>query len=198
MHTASRPAFRQAPAPESPGRALLLLAHPALHRSQANAALLRAAREVPGVVVHDLYDTYPDFDIDVPHEQALLTAHPLVVMQFPFYWYSTPALLKQWIDLVLEFGWAYGPGGEALRGRTLLCGVTTGGGVTAYHTEGFNRFTVPELLRPLEQTAALCGMRWADPFVVYGVHRLSPEALAEAGSLWATHLSTTLVGLETP
>jgi glutathione-regulated potassium-efflux system ancillary protein KefG len=186
MRHATRPTFRSPPEPS--GHALVLLAHPTMHRSRANAALIEAARGVQGVTVHDLYDCYPDFDIDAEREQALLSAHSLIVLQFPFYWYSAPALVKQWLDLVLEFGWAYGPGGRALAGKTLLCALTTGGGEAAYQPDGVNRFTIPELLRPLEQTAHLCQLRWAEPFVVHGALRDDPGALAEAGRRYADRL----------
>jgi glutathione-regulated potassium-efflux system ancillary protein KefG len=176
----------------------VLLAHPTLHRSRGNAALIAGARGVEGVTVHDLYDCYPDFDIDTEREQALLSAHSLIVLQFPFYWYSAPALVKQWLDLVLEFGWAYGPEGRALAGKTLLCALTTGGGEAAYQPDGVNRFTVAELLRPLEQTAHLCKLRWAEPFVVYGVHRDDPKTLAEAGRRYAERIHALLAALETP
>lgn len=196
MRHPTRPAFRAPPTPT--GRALVLLAHPTLHRSRGNAALVTAARSVEGVTVHDLYDCYPDFDVDTEREQRLLAAHPLIVLQFPFYWYSAPALMKQWLDLVLEFGWAYGPGGLALEGKTLLCALTTGGGEGAYKPDGSNRFTIDELLRPFEQTAHLCKMRWAEPFVVYGVHREEASILAEAKRQYAERLRSLLAGLETP
>lgn len=159
--------------PAEDARVLVLLAHPALHRSRVNRRLAAAARAVPGVTVHDLYEAYPDHDVDVPHEQALLVAHPLIVFQHPFYWYSTPSLLKEWMDLVLDFGWAYGPGGTALKGKTLLSAITTGGREEAYDGEGFNRFTVRQFLAPIEQSARLCGMGFPPPFVVHGTHKLS-------------------------
>jgi glutathione-regulated potassium-efflux system ancillary protein KefG len=164
--------------PPADGKVLVLLAHPALHRSRVNRQLVDAARDLPGVTVHDLYEAYPDFDIDVAREQALLRAHEIVVWQHPFYWYSTPALLKEWQDLVLEFGWAYGPGGTALHGKKLLSAITTGGPERAYQAEGFNRFTVRQLLAPIEQTARLCGLVYLPPFVVHGTHRLEEAEIA--------------------
>ena len=125
------------------------------------------------MTVHDLYEAYPDFDIDVQHEQALLTSHRTVVWQHPFYWYSTPALLKEWQDVVLEFGWAYGPDGKALHGKVFLSTLTTGGPEHAYEVGGFNRFTIRQLLAPVEQTAHLCGMVMLPPFVIHGTHRLT-------------------------
>jgi glutathione-regulated potassium-efflux system ancillary protein KefG len=164
------------------GKVLVLLAHPAIHRSRVNRALARAVVELPGVTIHDLYDAYPDFDVDAAREQALLTSHDAVVFQFPFYWYSTPAILKEWQDLVLEFNFAYGPSGKALQGRPLLCALSTGGPEGAYQASGHNRFSIRELLAPLEQTANLCGMPFLPPFVVHGSHRLSDTDIAAAAA----------------
>jgi glutathione-regulated potassium-efflux system ancillary protein KefG len=158
-------------------RVLVLFAHPALHRSRANAALADAVRGLPGVTFHDLYAAYPHHLVDVPREQDLLRAHDVVVWQHPFYWYSAPSLLKEWQDVVLEHGFAYGEGGTALRGKQLLGALTTGGPETAYRSGGSNRYTMRELLVPFEQTARLCGMTYLEPFVVHGVRQLSAEGL---------------------
>jgi len=137
--------------------------------------LVSAAREVEGVTVHDLYERYPDFDIAVAHEQELLLGHDVIVMQHPFFWYSVPAILKEWMDLVLEHGWAYGGQGAKLSGKRLMSAVSTGGGDVAYTPEGINRHTMREFLRPIEQTARLCKMVYLPPFLVQGTHRLSDE-----------------------
>jgi glutathione-regulated potassium-efflux system ancillary protein KefG len=163
-----------------PSRILVLFAHPALERSRVQRQLAAAIRDLPGVTFHDLYEAYPDFDVDVPREQGLLLAHDLVIVQHPFYWYSTPALVKQWEDLVLEHGWAYGTGGIALRGKRWLSAISTGGREEAYQRDGHNRFTIRELLAPLEQTARLCGMDFLPPFVVHGTHRLTSTDIAAA------------------
>ena len=132
-------------------------------------------RDLPGITFHDLYEAYPEFLIDVEREQALLTDHDIVVLQHPFFWYSTPALVKEWEDLVLEHGWAYGSRGHALRGKVMLSAITTGGREDAYCAEGYNRFTMRQLLAPIEQTARLCGMDYLAPFVVHGTLGLEPE-----------------------
>ena len=165
-----------------PGRVLVLLAHPALHRSRVNRRLASAIRGIEGVTVHDLYEAYPDMDIDIGHEKALLLAHDILLWQHPFYWYSTPAILKDWQDFVLEFGWAYGPGGDALRGKLFVQALTTGGREEAYNAEGFNRYTVRQLLAPIEQTAHLCGMRWLPPFVTHGSHKLDDAQIGAAAT----------------
>jgi glutathione-regulated potassium-efflux system ancillary protein KefG len=174
------------PVLQQPGSAavnvLILFAHPVLEKSRVNRRLAAAVRALPGVTFHDLYETYPDFDVDVRREQALLAAHDLIVAQHPFYWYSAPALLKQWQDLVLQHGWAYGRGGEALAGKLWLSTVTTGGRESAYGPDGHNRFTMRQLLAPFEQTARLCGMRFLPPFVVHGTHRLDSDGIEAAAS----------------
>lgn len=158
-------------------RVLILFAHPALHRSRVNRALVRAVRDVADVTFHDLYELYPDFDVDRVHEQELLLRHDLLVLQHPLYWYSTPALVKQWIDVVLEHGWAYGAGGEALRGKRMLSVITAGGGERAYTPDGVNGHTIGQLLAPLAQTARLCGMEYLPPYVLHGTHALADDEI---------------------
>lgn len=152
---------------------LVLFAHPYPHRSRVNRPLREAVEDLPRVRVHDLYETYPDFFIDVKREQALLRRAGLVVLQHPFYWYSAPALLKQWLDVVLEYGFAIGREGTALHGKSLLSVVSTGHRAEAYGPEGKDRYTMTELLRPFEQTARHCGMEYLPPLVVHGVRHLS-------------------------
>ncbi len=153
-------------------RILILFAHPVLERSRVNRRLLAAVRDVPGVTVHDLYEAYPSLYIDVKREQRLLVDHDVIVFQHPFYWYSAPAILKEWQDLVLEHGWAYGHGGTHLRGKITLNAITTGGPESAYHRDGYNRFTIRELLAPWDQTAHLCGMHYLAPFSVHAALRV--------------------------
>lgn len=151
----------------------MLFAHPALEKSRVNRRLAAAVRDLEGVTFHDLYEAYPDFGVDVEREQRLLMEHQLVVLQHPFYWYSTPALIKQWEDLVLTHGWAYGSEGTALHGKLLLSAITTGGQEASYCERGSNRFSIRRLLSPIEQTAVLCGMRFLAPFVVHGTHGMA-------------------------
>lgn len=157
---------------------LILFAHPAFQKSRVNRALIQAAREVPGITVHDLYETYPDFLIDVRAEQALVEKHQKVVLQHPFFWYSSPAMIKEWLDLVLTYGWAYGQNGTALRGKTLSQAISAGGPEDVYRRGGANHFTLRELLAPFEQTARLCGMNYAEAFAVHGTNRLDASELS--------------------
>jgi glutathione-regulated potassium-efflux system ancillary protein KefG len=158
-------------------RVLVLFAHPALEKSRVNRVLIGGLRDVDGLTLHDLYEVYPDFGIDVTREQALLLDHEIIVFHHPMFWYSTPAILKEWQDLVLEHGWAYGSEGKALVGKLWLSAITTGGREEAYGGQGHNGYTIRELLRPLEQTARLCGMDFLPPFAVHGTHGMRPDEI---------------------
>lgn len=149
---------------------LILFAHPRYENSLVHQRLSQEARQVRGVTFRDLYELYPDFDVQVDQEQELLLNHDLFILQYPFYWYSCPPLLKQWIDLVLEHGWAYGREGESLRGKKLFNAISTGGRQEAYEKGGFNRFTIPQFLAPFEQTARLCNIEYYPPYVIHGTH----------------------------
>jgi len=148
---------------------LVLLSHPTLNRSKAHVRLFEAVRGLPDVEVRHLESLYPDGKLDLAAEKAAATRADRIVFQFPFYWYSTPPMLKQWQDEVLEFGWAYGPGGTHLRGKTLQLVLSTGGPQATYQADGYNRYEVKELLRPLEVTAGLIGMKFAEPLILWGV-----------------------------
>ncbi len=158
-------------------KTLILFAHPRLEKSRSNKALLSRLKPSPDLTFNDLYENYPDFNIDVEREKNLLLAHDLIIWQHPFYWYSCPPLLKQWIDLVLEFEWAYGPGGNALQGKFIFNSITTGGAQQAYQPTGHNHYTIKQFLHPFEQTARLCKMHYLPPFAVQGTHKLTVEQL---------------------
>ncbi|MBT1004250.1 NAD(P)H-dependent oxidoreductase [Paenarthrobacter sp. DKR-5] len=174
---ASDPAAGGAGAPDR--RTLVLVAHPDLSRSRITARLTEVAGGLPGVTVHDLSAAYPDRRIDVAREQQLLRRHETLVWQFPWHWYSVPGVLKEWMDSVLTYGFAYGSGGDALRGKRLQLVTSTGGPAASYGREGHNRFTMAELLRPLEATAHLCGLDLAEPLVLHGARGIGDDGLLE-------------------
>ena len=160
-------------------KVLVLFAHPALEHSRINRAMISGHEHWVDVTFHDLYQLYPDFVINVQTEQRLLLQHDIVIWHHPLYWYSVPPLLKQWIDLTLQHGWAYGHSGVFLKDKPVLNVITAGGGREAYAAGGHNAYTLQQFLYPLERTAALCGMRYLPPYVVYGTHAIQGEAVAE-------------------
>jgi len=177
---------------------LILFAHPRFERSVNNLILQQHIPDIPGITFHDLYEKYPDFNINIEHEKMLLAEHQVIIWQHPFYWYSAPPLLKQWMDLVLQFGWAYGPGGGALQGKIVFNAITSGGQRSAYSKEGHNRFTVRELLAPFDQTARLCKMIYLPPFAIHGTHVISKADLSKMAAQYREILVRLANGNFTP
>ncbi len=152
-------------------KVLINFAHPAKKHSKINTALRKAIEDIEGVTVNDLYSNYPDFLIDVKREQRLCEENDIIIFQHPLYWYSTPAIMKEWQDLVLEHGWAYGSEGDALKDKLFFQVISAGGDEETYHKDGYNRFTIKELTSSYQATAHLCKMTWIPPFCVFGAHR---------------------------
>lgn len=172
-----------------PAKTLVIYAHPAPHRSRVNRLMVDAARALPHVTLHDLYATYPDFDIDVRREQEQLEAAELIVFQHPVMWYSMPSLLKEWVDVVLENGWAHGRDGTALHGKDFWLAVTTGGSQDSYREGGYHGREFSAFLPPFEQLASLCGMRWLPPYILHGAHRLSHASIMQHAQDYAARLA---------
>ncbi len=169
---------------------LIIFAHPTFQNSRVNRALLNAAQSVPGVKIHDLYERYPDFHINVAHEQqAMLEAHT-IILQHPFHWYSCPSLMKEWLDVVLTRGWAYGSSGEALKGKRLMSVISTGGPQDSYQKGSSNYYPITELLFPFDQTARLCGMEYLPPLMFHGALRAEPNAIAAHANHYQQLLTT--------
>ncbi len=181
-------------------RVLVYQAHPGAQHSLANKAMNAATQSVEDIEFVDLYATYPRYEIDVAAEQERLLRSDAILFQFPLFWYSTPSIIKEWQDLVLEHGFAYGSSGTRLAGKIWSMGITCGAPVEAYGKEGYNGFALRTLLSPMEQTARLCHMKFLSPYVLYGAlakregHGLSPHA--EGWRRWLVALRDDQLDLE--
>ena len=158
---------------------LILFTHPLFEKSRIQKALVSAIPSNENITFHDLYEEYPDFNINVIREQKLLLEHNIIIWQHPLYWYSIPPLLKQWIDMVLQFGWAYGTSGDALTGKYIFNVISSGGSEEVYSSTGRNRYTIQQFLYPLERTVALCHMNYLPPFLIHGTHKLNDTDIKE-------------------
>ncbi len=170
-------------------RILVILAHPQLEQSRVARALAAAAGQA-SVAVRDLYALYPDYLVDVAAEQAALHGVQLLVWLHPVHWYGMPPLMKLWLDEVFSFGWAYGPGGQALQGVDLWLATSTGGPAPSYRSDGYNRYFFDAFLPPYDQTAALTGMRFLPPLVLHGAHRASAAEIDAQARLFAGRLAS--------
>ena len=156
------------PTPNAP---LILFAHPHFEQSHTHKRLLTQLSTIEGCVIHDLYECYPNFFIDIQAEQQALLAHELIILQFPVHWFGMPALLKQWIDTVLQSGFAYGNNGSELQGKKLLCIVSTGASEADYAADKPLNFNIKQLFAPIEHMTRYCHMQYLPPYVVYDAHQ---------------------------
>ncbi|RUT33578.1 general stress protein [Paenibacillus zeisoli] len=170
-------------------KTLVLVAHPNLEQSKVNKAWMNRLEQEENVTVHNLYSIYPNFEIDVEQEQQLLLEHDRIVLQFPFYWYSSPALLKQWQDAVLTYGFAYGSTGTKLQGKEFMLAISSGGAAEAYQAGGYNHYSMSELTRPFQATANLCGMHFLPSFLLQGVMTLTEEKVQHSAEALAAYVT---------
>ncbi|MHC8319967.1 NAD(P)H-dependent oxidoreductase [Pseudomonas sp. GB2N2] len=117
---------------------------------------------------------------DIQQELDKLLWADLLILNFPIYWFSTPAILKGWIDRVLVSGVCYGgkrfydQGG--LAGKKALVTVTLGGRQHMFG-EGAIHGPLEDMLRPLLRgTLAYVGLDVLPPFVAWHVPYISAEA----------------------
>lgn len=151
-------------------KVLVISGHPSLEQSNANAVVIEQAKaQITDIEVRRLDTLYPDFNIDIAAEQAALIEAKVIVLQFPFHWYSMPALLKQWLDQVFSYNFAYGAQGDKLKSKHFILSFTVGGPADSYDPLGYNHFTIPQLLHPIQQTAYLAGMIYHPPVYSHGM-----------------------------
>lgn len=161
-------------------RVLIYYAHPGHRHSTANRALMSVVKPMNGITWVDLYAEYPRHNIDVAVEQSRLNGHDAILFQFPLFWYSAPSLVKEWQDLVLQYGYAYGEGGDALKGKHFGLVLTTGSQREAYQSDGFQKFPLTTFLTPFQRTAELCQMDYLPPYVLHSALRSAEENGLEA------------------
>jgi putative NADPH-quinone reductase len=150
--------------------------HPDLRRSRVNRIWAEFLLH-EGVKVRDMSRIAPSGSYDVALEQSICDEADLIVLQSPLYWYSAPAMMKQWIEDVLIYGWAYGDQ-YALQGKKWLSAISVGGREEEYTSAGSRGYSVSEFLRPLERTAAFVKMEWTEPYLLYGSGYVSEAEIA--------------------
>ncbi|WP_445505534.1 NAD(P)H-dependent oxidoreductase [Niallia sp. 03091] len=168
-------------------KVLVNVFHPNLNESKVNKKWVERLQS-ENVTINNLYEKYPNWKFDLDREQKLLLEHDRIVFQFPFYWYSTPPLLKKWLDDILTFGWAYGTGGDKLKGKEFVLAISAGGAQKSYQAGGYNNYTISELTRPLQQTANLIGMEFLSAFILYKAVVVSEQELEKSAEDLVKHI----------
>ena len=147
---------------------LVVLAHPSLEQSEVNSSHLSKLKSIKEITVNNLYKKYPDFNIDVANEQKLLIDHDIIILQFPLYWFSSPALLRKWQDEVITSAFSIGQNNK-MKGKKLMIVTSVGGTKSDYRHGDLLNITMDEVLSPFEAFAHLTEMKYLPPFVTYGV-----------------------------
>ena len=134
---------------------------------------------------------------DVEEEQRKILAADAVILLFPLWWYSMPAIMKGWVDRVWAFGLAYGyqGAGNAYRygeggfaGKRALLAVSVGGPERDYSPRGING-PLEQLLFPITHgTLFFPGMQVLPTFAVYGTGGIDAKGIAEATATWRTRV----------
>lgn len=155
-------------------KTLVLIFHPHLEQSKINQSLAQVTQTLPNVTVRNMYEQYPDFQINVKEEQKYMEESDRIILQFPIYWYSAPALVHKWEEEVLEAGWAY-MGGHALDDKEFTVAASFGAG--GYEAGGYSHYTPNELLRPFQSMAYRIGMKYVTPFIMTNVMRENEDIL---------------------
>jgi len=168
-------------------KTIVFVFHPDITISRVNKALAKEIGKQENVTVHYVYEAYPNEKIDVRAEQNLLEAHDRIILQFPLYWYSSPPLLKKWLDEILTHGWAYGSKGKKLHKKELLLAVTAGDSKESFTPNGSVKFSLNELLRPFQATSNIIGTSYLEPFTLYKVGHLTDEELSETAKQYVTY-----------
>lgn len=156
---------------------LLNLVHPNIQNSIVNKRLLDGIKDLENITINNLYEKYPDFKIDAKAEQKLLEENEIILFQFPMYWFSSPSLLKEWFDVVLEAGFAHA-GSYKLADKSFAVSVSCGGAEKAFSATGKDKKRVEEFLYPFEITANYVKMNYVKPYITYDTETvLSEETL---------------------
>jgi NAD(P)H dehydrogenase (quinone) len=142
------------------------------------------------------------FAPDIKAEMEKLEKADLIVIHFPIYWFSVPAIVKGWFDRVLACGWAYGGGkwfseGKFLGKKGILC-FTTGGGPGMYSDEGI--FGSPEtLFAPIHHGVFnFTGIKPLEPFVAHSAAHVDAEGRTKYLEAWADRLRNIETSKELP
>ncbi|MFD0768943.1 NAD(P)H-dependent oxidoreductase [Bacillus sp. CGMCC 1.60114] len=172
-------------------KTLIIIAHPNIEESRVNKRWLEEIKKYPeDFTVHEIYKRYPDWNFDLEYEQNLLLEHDRYIFQFPFYWYSSPPLLKKWFDDILTYGFAYGSKGDKLHGKEFGLAISTGVVEKEYQAGEANEYTLSELLKPYQASCLYTGMKFLPTFAVYGAeHNLTDEKLEESAKNYIIHMN---------
>jgi len=170
-------------------KTLVILVHPDMENSKINKKWKEELEKHPDkITVHELYKEYPDWNINIEKEQELITKHDNIIFEFPLYWYSSPPILKKWLDDVLSFNWAYG-NEYRLKGKNIGFAVSVGGPKKEYSKTGSVRFSMDEILVPFEATVKYIKANLISHYILFdATESLNEKKLLESAEGYVKHI----------
>lgn len=164
-------------------KTLIIAIHPHINESLINRRWLEELRTFPErYTIHQLYEAYPDENIDVQAEQLLLEKHDKIIFQFPYYWFNCPSFFKKWMDEVLTHGWAYGSkSGYRMEGKKIALAISLGVEEQELSTSGIYKYPLSELTRPFELSFEYIKADYQPPFAFYGMEYNASDSHIEQG-----------------
>lgn len=170
-------------------KTLVILVHPDMENSKINKKWKEELEKHPDkITIHELYKEYPDWNINIEKEQELITKHDNIIFEFPLYWYSSPPILKKWLDDVLSFNWAYG-NEYRLKGKNIGFAVSVGGPEKEYSKTGSVRFSMDEILVPFEATVKYIKANLISHYILFdATESLNEKKLLESAEGYVKHI----------
>ena len=163
-------------------KTLMILAHPKIEESIGNRIISELTNKSDNVEVRHLNTLYPDFKINIKAEQEALLKADCIIFQYPLFWYSTPAILKEWIDQVFHYGFAFGKDGYLLKEKKVIVSVTIGSDKKDYPKE-----VVDKILFPIQGLASYCRMNYIGEVFSNNINNYTPEAGEKAKLIAKEH-----------
>lgn len=150
---------------------LIIVSHPNIQDSVINKRWVKELEKYPEqFTVHNIYNTYPDGKIDIEREQKLIEAHDTLILQYPLYWFNCPPLLKQWLDDVFTYGWAYGSTGDKMKDKKIALAISAGIEEVDFQEDETWKVTIEQLILPFKTTALYTKSNFKGHFVLYNSH----------------------------
>ena len=154
-------------------KTLIIMSHPDINQSSSQQFLLAAVKGEEQIQVRHLESILAaqrSEHFDKTLERACLQEADRIILQFPFYWYQCPSVMKQWMDEVLTLNLS-----QKNKMKEFGIVVTVGAKSDRYTAGGSVGFGIEELLRPYQALANQLGWDYQTPFVIYQFQYL-PEA----------------------
>lgn len=119
------------------------------------------------------------FAPDIQAEMEKLEWCDVLIMQFPLWWFSLPAILKGWVDRTFAMGKIYGGGkwydNGVFQGKKAMLSLTTGGPENMYTAIGING-NINEILFPIHHgILRFVGFDVLPPFIAWAVAHADEE-----------------------